>query len=425
MNGLRRISILVIALVLIAAVGVIPAARSVAASQDEPVTLSFWSGFTGGDRPAYEGLIQQFNDSHPGINVVMTIQPWDTIAQKLPAALATGQGPDIATPDFNVATIRQYAEAGTILPLDEAYGSGPGKIDRDAMPPTILDAFTYEDQLFAVPANFATVQLYYNTDLLEQAGLSGPPKTMDEFRDYAVKLTKTDSSGNVDQYGLALADHQTIAMWPILIWAEGGDLLNNDGCSALANPETVAAVQTWADLIVDKKISPVGETGQGADNLFAAGKAAMEMNGPWAAGQYTEAGANFEVAPIPVGSAGPVTVASTVPMVLSKDTKNKEAAYEFFAWWTGQDAQQYLAVESGFPPARVDMADVPALAENPLIPIFAEAAPYARLYLPTVDDFARIDGDVFAPAIGRVTRGESAQSVLADASKQMNAILGC
>jgi multiple sugar transport system substrate-binding protein len=408
----------------LAPAGAVLANRRVTVAQGDPVTLTFWAGFTGGDRPTYEALIQRFNDAHPNIRVEIDIQPWDTITQKLPAALATGTGPDIATPDFNVATIRQYAEAGTILPLDEALGTGAGKVELAALPPSLVEAFRYEDQAFAVPANFATLQLYHNRDLFAEAGLTAPPATMDEFRDFAVRLTKKDGS-DVVQYGLALADHQTIAMWPILIWAEGGDLLDPQGCSALADPRTVAAVQSWADLIVQEGISPVGETGQGADNLFAAGKAAMEMNGPWAAGQYREAGVNFGVAPIPVGPAGPVTVASTVPMVLSKNTEHKEAAYEFFAWWTGKEAQRYLALQSGFPPARTDMADDPELAQHPLVPWFAAAAPYARLYLATVDNFAEIDADVITPAIGRVTRGQPADEVLGDAQREMNELLGC
>lgn len=398
--------------------------RSLARAQDK-VTLTFWNGFTGGDRPTYEALVAQFNETHPDIEVVMDIQPWDTLGQKLPAALATGQGPDIVTPDYNVATIRQYVAAGTIMPIDDAYGSGPGKIETEAMPPAVLDGFTIDGHLYAAPANFATLLLYHNLDLLAEAGLDGPPETMEEFRQAAVQLTKKDASGAVQQYGLALADHETIAMWPILIWAEGGDLVNEDGCSALADSATVAAVQTWADLVVNEGISPVGETGQGADNLFAAGIAAMEMNGPWAAGQYTEAGVNFDVAPIPVGPAGPVTLASTVPIVVSQSTEHQAEAFEFLAWWTGPEAQLALALGSGFPPVRTDLADNPDLAENPLVPKFAAAAPYARFYLPQADKFAQIDSDVISPAIGRVTRGEPVAEVLAEAHAEMNELLGC
>lgn len=389
------------------------------------VTIDFWSGFTGGDRPTYEALVASFNETHPAIEVKMDIQPWDTLAQKLPAALATGTGPDIATPDFNVATIRKYAAAGQIMPLDDLYGAGAGMIDRAAMPPAVMDGFTVDGSLYAAPANFATLLLYYNLDLFASAGMSAPPATIEEFRAAAVTLTKKDGSGAPEQYGLALADHQTIAMWPILIWAEGGDLTGADGCSALTDPATVAAFQTWGDLVANEKISPVGETGQGADNLFAAGKAAMEMNGPWAAGQYREAGINFDVAPIPVGPAGPVTLASTVPIVVNGATEHKAEVYEFLSWWTGVEAQKALALGSGFPPVRTDLGDDADLAENPFLLKFAAAAPHARFYLPQADEFAQIDADVLTPVIGRITRGESAADVLAGAAAQMNELLGC
>lgn len=394
-------------------------------SSAEKVTLTFLTGFTGGDRPAYEGLITKFNETHPSIEVKMDIQPWDTIGQELPGAIATGKGPDLATPNYNPGSIFSYAKAGSILPVDDAYGAGPGQVDRAAMPASVFEGFTLDGKVWAVPANFATLMLYHNKKALAEAGLTAAPATMDELRDAAVKLTKKDASGNVTQYGIALADNQTIAMWPILIWAEGGDLVNDQGCSGLADPKTIAAVKSWADLIVNEGVSPVGLTGQEADNLFAAGKAAMEMNGPWATGQYTPAGIDYDVAPIPKGAGDQVTLAAIVPIVVNKNTKNKEAAYEFLAWWTGKEAQTELALGSGFPPARTDVADDPALQSNPWVPKFAAAAPYSKVYLAGVADFAEIDTDVFTPAIGRITRGESAEAVLTEAAQQMNQILGC
>jgi ABC-type glycerol-3-phosphate transport system substrate-binding protein len=213
-------------------------------------------------------------------------------------------------------------------------------------------------------------------------------------------------------------------MWPILIWAEGGDIVGPDGCSLLGSPETVAAVKSWADIIVEKGISPAGLTGQDADNLVAAGKAAMEMNGPWAAGSYTAAGIDFDVAPIPKGSADQVTLASSVPFVVNKATQHPAEVKTFLAWWNSPEAQKALALGSGFPPTRSDMADDPDLAANPWVPKFAAAVPYSRPYLANVPGFTQVD-EIFSTAIGRVTRGEDAQAVLTEAAAQMNAVLGC
>lgn len=386
----------------------------------EVAELTFLAGFTGGDRPAYEELVRMFNESHPNINVTLDIQPWDSIGQTLPAAMATGEGPDLATPNFQEGSIFEYANGETILPLDDLYGSGEGKIDEDAMPPAIFDAFALDGTMYAAPANFATLMLYYNEDLLEEAGLDGPPQTMEEFRSAATTITQ-----ETDAYGVALAERETIPMWPILIWAGGGEIVTEDGCSGLDDPATIETVQAWADLITSENISPVGETGAGTDNLISAEQAALQMNGPWAAAGYEEAGVNFGLAEVPEGTDGRVTLASSVPIVVNANTPHKDAAFEFLAWWTGQEAQRHLALESGFPPARTDMGDDSELAENDRVAAFAQAVPYSRIFLSGVEDFAEVAGDVFEPAIGRITRGEPAEQVLTNAAQEMNSILGC
>jgi ABC-type glycerol-3-phosphate transport system substrate-binding protein len=385
----------------------------------DPVTLTYWSGFTGGDKQAYEDLIKKFNSTHPDIRIDYQEQPWDSIAQKLPTAIISGSGPDLATPDYNVATLQQYVANGLALPLNDLVGGGVNQVAADVLPKAVTDSFSVDGKLYAVPANFATLLLYYNKDLLSAAGMA-PPKTMAELQDDAVKL-----SNGKGQYGISLADNATIQMWPILIWADGGDLISGK-CSALADPKTVATVEKWSGLIRDHQISPVGSTGQDADNLFAAGKAAFEINGPWAAGEYKAAKVNFGLAPVPVGASGqPVTLASTVPTMVSSKTAHPKEAQEFLAWWLSKDTQAQLASEAGYTPSRTDMATDPKISGNPTVAAFAAQVPYARLYLPTEKDFARIDTGIFIPAIQSAEQNGNAADALKSANDQLNSLLGC
>ncbi|HEY8590422.1 MAG TPA: extracellular solute-binding protein, partial [Naasia sp.] len=137
---------------------------------DGAVELTLWTGFTGGDRAAYEGLIEEFNATHDDIQVTMEVQPWDTIAQKLPSAWATGQGPDLATPNFDPNVLSDYLATSSLLELD-AVGSGETEINADDLAPAAIEAFTVDGALFAVPANIATLQLYYNKELFSAAGI--------------------------------------------------------------------------------------------------------------------------------------------------------------------------------------------------------------------------------------------------------------
>jgi len=381
-----------------------------------PVTLTYWSGFTGGDKQAYLDLIKKFNDTHPNIQVDYQLQPWDSIAQKLPTAIISGSGPDLATPDYNVATIQQYVANGLALPLDDLIP----QVGQGVLPQAVIDSFSVGGKLYAAPANYATLLLYYNKDLLSKAGIAAPPKTMTALQDDAVKL----SNGN-GQYGISLADNATIQMWPVLIWSDGGDLISNK-CSALADPKTIGTVEKWSALIRDKKISPVGSTGQDADNLFAAGKAAFEINGPWAAGQYKSAGVNFDVAPVPVGDSGkPVTLASTVPTIVSSKTAHPKEAQTFLAWWLSKDTQAQLSTAAAYAPSRNDMATDPAITSNPTVAAFAVQVPNARLYLPTEKDFAKIDTGIFIPAIQSAEQNGNAADALKAANDQLNQLLGC
>ena len=55
-----------------------------------------------------------------------------------------------------------------------------------------------------VPYFNGATALFYNTDMLAEAGLSGPPTTMDQIWDYASSLAKLDADGNVIRSGISL-----------------------------------------------------------------------------------------------------------------------------------------------------------------------------------------------------------------------------
>lgn len=385
----------------------------------EVVELTVLTGFSGGDRGAYEQIVNRFNSAHDNIQVTMDIQPWDTIGQTLPTAWGTGSGPDIATPNFDPGIVYRYVDDGLALPLDNLLGTGEGQLDPAVVPQFVIDAFTVDGSLYAAPGNVATLQLYYNRDLLDAAGMSAPPATAEELTEYAEQLTDGNS------YGISLADHQTIQMWPILIWMNGGDVMASATCSALGNPATVAALELWADLVANKGVSPIGQTGAESDTLFAAGQAAMQMNGPWAAPGYRDAGINLGVAPIPAGADGQITLASTVPLMVSASTDHPDEAQQFLAYWNSADVQREFALASGFPPTRTDLADDPDLAGNEVVAQFASALPDARLYMPGVRVASQIDNDVFVPLIGSITRGADVAESAAEAADSADQLAGC
>ena len=384
-----------------------------------PVELEVWTGFTGGDAPAYEQIVKDFNASQSKITVKMTAQPWDTIAQKLPSAWLTGQGPDVAAPASDPNVIAQYVKTNSLLPIT-ATGDGDDTVNVDKIAPALIKEFTYDDKLYAVPANYATLSLYYNKKLFADAGIAAAPTTVADLMADAKALTKNDT------YGLVLADNNTIQMWPVLQWLSGGDIVDENGCSVLSTSEGKNSLKPWVDLVVNDKISPVGLTGAEADSLFSAGKAAMEINGPWAASGYTSAGIDLGIAKIPVPASGtPVTLGSTAPLAISAKTKHPAEAQQFLAYWTSKATQKTFSLSSGFPSLRTDLTDDADLAKNVAFSVFAPQVPDSRLYLPQVTNATKVDSDGYVPLIGELTRGASLDDATASASKIINDATGC
>ena len=416
---MKRKLIIGAALVATAAVALTGCSGTSSNATSGKVTLTMWTGFTGGDRPGYAEIVKDFNASHPNIKVVQTVESWDTIEQKLPTAWLTSSGPDIAAPSSDPNIIANYVKTNSLLPV--ATGSGAKKVNADQLAQAAIKDFTFNGKLYAIPANFATLSLYYNKAIFAKAGIATPPSTVAELETDAVKL----STGK-NQYGLSLADNQTIQMWPILQWLTGGDIVDSSGCSALSTPASQAGLTTWANLVKDDHISPVGQTGAEANSLFAAGKAAMEINGPWAAGSYSAAKVDFGVVKVPTAADGSnVTLGAIAPLAISAKTKYPAQAQEFLAYYTSKTEQEKFSLKTGFPPLRTDLADDAALKADPIVQTFTSQLPDAKLYLPRLTNATKVDSDVYVPLIGKITRGTSVASATAAATSALNALTGC
>ncbi|OGO82432.1 MAG: hypothetical protein A2Y21_01340 [Clostridiales bacterium GWC2_40_7] len=383
--------------------------------------ITFWNGFTGPDGPTLQALVDKYNSESKVATVKMEIMPWDSLYQKLTSTIATSQGPDIVA--FSSPQIGTYAKPGAIVPVDEAFTKG---VDLDVIPKGLVDILKYNDKFYAVPMNFATLMLYYNKDLFAKANLdpNKPPEDWNQLADYAKKLTKVNGA-NVEQYGFGIASKETVPMWPILIWGNGGDIIDYKNMKSVVNSDkTIGAVQLFADLIIKDKVSPPVLKGAEVDKLFETQKCAMYMCGPWAVEGFKKAGINFGVAPVPQGPERKVTLGDSVVMVMTKNCENKDAAYDYFKFWNSKDAQITWSLKTGFPPARTDLVNDEQLKSNSYVVAFSSQANDAQFYLQKLTNFGQIDSDVLSPAYEKILLGKaSVKDALDEAAKKMDELL--
>jgi multiple sugar transport system substrate-binding protein len=264
--------------------------------------------------------------------------------------------------------LQQIAETGALAPISD-FG-----LSADGYQEGVKTASTYQGQVYGLQPITNSIGLFYNVDILNQAGIT-PPKTWDELKTAAAALTQGQ------RYGVAfsaVADYEGTWQFLPFMWTNGGDETN------IASPETAEALQLWVDLVNSGSASRsvVNWTQADVREQFAAGNAAMMVNGPWQFPALDEVqGLKYEVVPIPVPQAGETVVAPlggetwTIPQTGDKARQAKAA--EIVACLNTDENQLALGTERLTVPTKTALRDR-FVAEVPRMAAFTEIVQTAR-----------------------------------------------
>jgi multiple sugar transport system substrate-binding protein len=204
----------------------------------EPVTLDYWVFESGGLVGSFLDELQtEFQAEYPNVTLNITAYPEDNYGVKLDTAIAAGKEPDLVLV-FGPEQMR----AGLLLPLDDVIQEH--NIDLSTFVPSIVepgDEFScnYEGTLYCLGSYAGSVQLIYNKDMFDKAGIptppAWPPMTPEEFVDDACKLT--DKANGV--WGAAASDPLAYSPW--------STFFSDDGRTAEFNsPEAIHQVEVLA-----------------------------------------------------------------------------------------------------------------------------------------------------------------------------------
>jgi multiple sugar transport system substrate-binding protein len=154
--------------------------------------------------------------------------------------------------------------------------------------------------------------------------------------------------------------------WSEAIWAYGGDIISADHTKTLIGEGGARDAWAYIDSLYKEGVMPTPTTaGEFGLDLFQAGMAAMTTIGHWAVPGYVGSGIKFNVAPMPKGPKGQATSVNSAGFVISKDSKNADAAFEFIKFSLSEAGQKRLA-ELGFAiPVLKSVAESDAYLKQP------------------------------------------------------------
>jgi ABC-type glycerol-3-phosphate transport system substrate-binding protein len=247
-----------------------------AEAAEKKITLTFWHHEPVDYRiAAFQEVIDRFEAENPQIHVVQEAVPWDDVWTKSAAVIKTGTGPDFQwdNPEMNIFAY----EAGGIIPVTDIVN----EIDKEqSYFPAMLKPYYHDGEYWGVPMWHIPMALLYRPSLLEKyVGTTEPPKTWEELLEYSKKLTvDKDGDGVIDQYGIGICAGKTFntadQFW-VFMSQTGIDIFDKDGNVSWYNPETIKALQFYADLF---KYAPPAATGWSWGEIemnFPAGTFAM------------------------------------------------------------------------------------------------------------------------------------------------------
>lgn len=335
-----------------------------AAGYDGPaVELAFWNGFTGGDGPVMKRLVDQFNSEHDNIAVSMTVMEWADYYDKLPPAVQSGNGPDVAI--MHMDSLATNAARNVIVPLDDVADALD--LAEDDFAPAVWQAGIYDGKRFGIPLDVHPLGFYYNRTVMADAGLDPDNPPMD--RDSYESALDTLASAGVQGHWMSPFPFTGGLTLQSLIWQFGGSLYNADGTEVTwAEPPAVEAL-TWMVDAVKNGYSP-RDVGQDADAIaLQNGQTAFNWNGIWHINTLREVpDLDWGVAALPNIGGTPATWAGSHNFVLTRprtpDQNTLDASRVFVNWIS----QQSLAwAEGGQVPARKSVresAEFQALTEQ-------------------------------------------------------------
>ncbi len=352
--------ILLLVVMLIATTFLFAAAKAEEQKPDR-IEILYWRGLTGVAGEAQEEIARRFNESRDDIHVTVEFQgAYAEILQKMQAALAAGDVPDLVLLDSPHLQI--FAKDEAVQNLDRFVKAEPKGFLDDYVPGLLADSY-YNGSLYALPALRSTPLLYVNADAFVEAGLpKRAPKTWEEFREFAKKLTKVNERGETTQYGVGFTLGATTAHWYFqgAVYAYDGKVSDEKFNMYLHEEPAVKAATLWQEMVFKDKTGVPSTT---HDDLFT-GKVAMVFGSTGSMGNVMRR-ASFEVIPafIPGQVRNGVPVGGSVIAMPSTDKWRQWASWEFLKFFTSPESQAYLAEMTGYMPSRISSAKVPSLVE--------------------------------------------------------------
>ncbi len=325
--------------------------------------------------------LAEFKGENSDIKIDEEIQSHDNYETKIKTLAAGNELPDVFL--IKGSMTQTFADNGQILPLDDFLNEKDGW--KDQFVEGTMTPYEANGNVYGIPiSGGATHLIYYNKDLFAQAGINEFPTTWDEFTTAIDKLNDAGITpialGNKGKWVMNSSYLSTLAnRFTGSEWFQ--NIMNQEGDAKFTDQQFVDALSAIYQLAqqdaFNANMNSIDNSEQQA--MYMNGKAAMFIEGDWAAGTLTSDApedilAATEIAIFPaiegaadeqntVSGGGGWAYAINADVSEEKLAQIKEMIYHL----TNQDAGKLILSKGQIPaitvPGKEDM-DIPVLTKK-------------------------------------------------------------
>ncbi|MFP4473683.1 MAG: ABC transporter substrate-binding protein [Candidatus Omnitrophota bacterium] len=341
--------------------------------EEDPNTITVWHWMN--DRhDALEELASRYQQK-TGITVNFQLfAPSDVYSQKITAAAQARILPDIFGILDKKSVVGDFINAGFVANLKDAYSA-----DNDAWHKRIFEKalvpnhfapgnpYDVEPGYYGVPLDVMNIQMVYNKDLLQQAGIENPPQTFDAFLQAAEKLKGLNVTPFVTGWGELWLIDCFSSNYAFNIMGKEKVMETYRGNVAYTDEDWIKVFTIFQTLagqgLVDNDI--VTKSNKFAEQDFALERAAFAFNGSWGVNVYHGMNPDLDygvMRPPPISREHELKIwgGPGGSFMVNAASSRKTKAIDFLKWLTAKEQQVYLSEETkNLPANRHALADLP------------------------------------------------------------------
>lgn len=339
----------------------------------ETLTIGVWGG-NESEEKSLDKMIETF-EKDTGAKIEKKV--YTDYNTQIQADMVGKTAPDVFYVDAQMYPF--FSQNGMLEKLDSE------KFEADKFYDSLIDTFSTDGDLYAVPKDMSTLAIYLNTEVFEKTGVSVDdiPTSYEEYVEWLPEFQKKID----DVYGagkvFAMSYNQDLSRNYHLAIRDDAQPIEKDGRANLADKKVVENLSILKDLVDTKAVVTPKDVGTGWNGeAFGTGKIAIMDEGNWV---YETLNTEFSDIPFTVRKM-PTYKGKEGSMMFSvgwgkySGTKQSELADKWIQYATSEEGMQGWVEGTGTLPSREDVAKAAKITDNPDLKVHLDAWDYATVW---------------------------------------------